>query len=34
MLQVRIGIENPKPDMDLIEARLKKATELMKESKS
>ena len=28
------GIETPKPDMDLIEARLKKATELMKESKA
>ncbi len=27
------GIETPKPDMDLIETRLKKATELMKESK-
>ena len=27
------GIETPKPDMDLIEARLKKATELMKESR-
>ena len=30
----RSGIETPKPDMDLIEARLKKATELMKESKA
>jgi phage-related protein len=28
------GIETPKPDMDLIDARLKKATELMKESKT
>ena len=28
------GIETPKPDMDLIEARLKKAAELMKVSKS
>ena len=28
------GIETPKPDMDLIEARLKKAAELMKESKA
>jgi len=28
------GIETPKPDMDLIEDRLKKATELMKESKA
>ena len=28
------GIETPKPEMDLIEARLKKATELMKESKA
>ena len=28
------GIETPKPDIDLIEARLKKATELMKESKA
>jgi phage-related protein len=27
------GIEIPKPDMDLIETRLKKTTELMKESK-
>jgi predicted XRE-type DNA-binding protein len=26
------GIETPKPDMDLMEARLKKAAELMKES--
>ncbi len=28
------GVETPKPDMDLIEARLKKAAELMKVSKS
>ena len=28
------GIETPKPDMDLIETRLKRATELMKERKS
>jgi phage-related protein len=28
------GIETPKPDMDLIEARLKNAAELMKVSKS
>jgi phage-related protein len=28
------GTETPKPDMDLIEARLKKANELMKESKT
>jgi phage-related protein len=28
------GIETPKPDMDLIETRLKKAAELMKERKS
>ena len=28
------GVETPKPDMDLIEARLKKATELMRESKT
>jgi phage-related protein len=28
------GIETPKPDIKLIEARLKKAAELMKESKS
>ena len=27
------GIETPKPDMDLIEVRLKNATELMKESR-
>ena len=29
----KFGIETPKPDMDLIEARLKKATELMRVSK-
>ncbi len=28
------GIETPKPDMDLIDTRLKKATELMKEGKA
>jgi phage-related protein len=28
------GVETPKPDMDLIEGRLKKAAELMKESKA
>src|ERR1700691_4400650 len=28
------GIETPKPDMAVIDARLKKATELMKESKT
>jgi phage-related protein len=30
----KTGIATPKPDMDLIEARLKQATELMKVSKS
>ena len=30
----KYGVETPKPDMDLIEDRLKKATELMKKSKA
>ena len=32
--QSKSGIETPKPDMDLIETRLRKATELMKKSKA
>jgi phage-related protein len=31
--KAKSGIKTPKPDMDLIETRLKKAAELMKESK-
>ena len=31
---INLPVETPRPDMDLIEARLKKAAELMKVSKS